>query len=283
LKQKAGRTPEYTIAKFMLNTFYGKLGMNRARKSIVTYNDDLGQSFETFDDSLGIVTVDTASKSKWVLPYLAAYITDRARLHHFKLLQQHEGEVYYCDTDSIITTASYQVGSGIGELSEKGKHEEGVFINSKCYALKNSHGESVKFKGFDVSEKSNQERIKKGEEPLDFKTMLTHLRQRKNLCEKGTRILSFGECTQVRNGKEVVRKKGLISVRGKFLRLVETSKEAVISYDKRLTIPSKKHIFTTRPFTYSELIKAKSTEVTKPCAKDQLQLFFASRSSQLSL
>jgi hypothetical protein len=236
LKNKEGKgTPGYTIAKFFLNALYGKFGQARWRETL-ELNDGFKDGFVPSTNDIltdyGLVLVKRESQSRFIMPYVAAYITELARLHHFKLMMEHPHSMFYCDTDSLMTSAKYPVSEKIGGLSFEGRYR-GIFLNAKCYALQNGSTEKITFKGFQVDKFSFS----------DFKRAMNG----GSLTQKKERVLSFRECLH--------RKTGILRSRGKFLKVVQQEKVNKKQYDARLTLPSKKFIFETKPHDFSNTPK----------------------------
>ena len=231
MKQEHKGDAFYFIAKLMLNSLYGKLGQSRFRESAVSYSEDL-KRFRT-DDTLtqyGLVFVPNESKSKYVLPYLASYITELARVHHFKIMRENPESIYYCDTDSLYTDSpgSFKkfVGSRIGQLSNEGKFSDCIFLAPKCYALKNGSKEKIRFKGFQTDQ-------------FTFSEFKRSLKGGLKLTQSQTRMLSFREAMK--------RKEGVIESQTAFLKLVIQKKKMEASYDRRQLIASKRFVFDTQP------------------------------------
>lgn len=223
----------YYIAKLFLNSLYGKFAQNREKFRIEKFD---GQTnFIAMEgeiaQKLHLVLVPHRSQSRFILPYLSAWITDLARLYHFKLMREHEQDMFYCDTDSLFTSARYPTGDNIGELSYKGTFQ-GCFLNSKTYALKSTDGEEVKFKGFNAEE-------------FRFADFMNVMKKKTaSLSQRTERILTYRQC--------LTRVNGITHERGAFLKLVQQEKESSCDYDKRQMIRSKKFIFDTRPFDFHD-------------------------------
>ena len=227
----------YWIAKYLLNALYGKFGQSTWHDTLVNIERVKGDFKEPDSEILknyGMVLVEERSRSKYIMPYLAAYITDLARLKHFQLMQEAPHSMYYGDTDSLFTTHNYDryVSKAIGQLSFEGEYD-GVFISPKCYALKKGKEEKVAFKGFSTEEFSF----------ADFKRSASTM---KPLTQKRQRMLSYREC---------LKRKAAVAYRaGRFLVLVDQKKKVEKRYDKRLTIPRKSGIiFETEPLQYVHL------------------------------
>jgi hypothetical protein len=237
LKQTSKGQSGYIIFKLLLNSLYGKMGQKREHDSIVTLTPDLFRrgGYYPFDENLNLVLVQEQTRSKWIAPYIAAYITDKARAHHWHLMQKAPRKVLYCDTDSIHTTGVYPTGSGIGQLSCEGSNLEAVYIAPKCYAYRGKGVHVVKFKGFDSQR-------------FTFSDVLKSAKTGKPMIEERERILSFRECTSATK-----RTKGIIQEESSFLKMVKTTKTTHAVYDKRLTKVSKTSIFTSTPHNPSTI------------------------------
>lgn len=244
IKQKNKGNALGVISKLMLNSLYGKFGMKRERES-VEFLTSSTKNYSEFDNELGLVLVSSSSRSKFILPYLAGYITDLARLEHFKLMQRNPASQFYCDTDSIFTSSmtdyKHLVSKKLGAISYEGTYE-GIFLSPKSYALRDQEGnEEITFKGFssDSFSYSDFEKVLKNEQQFQL-TMVQD------------KILSFKECLSVdsmkQQGKTTKRK--VIKDKGKFLKMVSQKKVAKSNYDKRTKVPSVKHGFDSQPLNW---------------------------------
>ncbi|MFA6152996.1 MAG: DNA polymerase [Chitinophagaceae bacterium] len=236
LKNKSKGTALYLIAKLFLNSLYGKFGAHRHREAIVQgtgYEEDtLLPSLGSNLASYGMVLIQEESRSKFIAPYLAAYITELARVHHFRLMNQHPEEMFYCDTDSLFTTAKYKTGTKIGELSLQGTYKEGVFLGNKTYALQNGKESKVAFRGFSSDDISFQQ----------VKDALIH---KVPIIQEREVLLSMRQCSTAVN---VSREEG------EFLKMrIQKKQTKTLDYDKRVTYPSKKFILDSTPHTQQTL------------------------------
>jgi hypothetical protein len=224
MKQHAKTAAERWLAKYLMNTLYGKFAQGQFRDAIrFVWN------VEDYDFMLsaeyGLCYVTEENRNRFIMPYIAAWITDYARLYHYQLMSKHARAMYYCDTDSLVTTAHYKTGEGIGDLKLEGEFKEGVFLSPKTYALKNGRKEQVKFKGFDADN-------------FTYAGLKKALVRSQALTEKRTRILGWKEALR--------RKKDYIHKAGKFLILVEMKKTTKAGETNRLHLSSTKHIFDTK-------------------------------------
>lgn len=225
MKEKAKTAGERWLAKYLMNTLYGKFGAGQYRESVrFVWNVD---SYDYMvSPEYGLCYVTEENKSRFIMPYLAAWVTDYARLYHYRLMSEHAHAMYYCDTDSLITTAHYPTGKKIGDLKLEGDYDRGVFLAPKTYALKNRTGEKVVFKGFSA-------------ENFSYRQLKTALLKERTLVERRTRILGWKEA--------VKRKKDYIRKAGKFLILVRTKKTTDFNSKSRLHLSSTKYIFDSVP------------------------------------
>lgn len=78
------------------------------------------------------------SYSKFINPILSLYTTSYARLELYKLFEEIEnnnGSVYYCDTDSVITDYKFKCGNKLGELKNELSVNKGLIVKPKMYYL----------------------------------------------------------------------------------------------------------------------------------------------------
>lgn len=236
LKQE-GTGANKVIAKYMLNSLYGKFGQAQWAEALV-HNDGYREGFRDANPYLtkyGMVLIKEKSRSKFIMPFIAAYITELARLYHFQLMRKHEAEMVYCDTDSLYTFADYSsnVGERIGQLKFEGRFR-GIFLNAKSYALKWGKKEKVAFKGFST----DTFKFRHFERALEGRALV----QRKE------RVLGYRECLKRVN--DIVRR------HGKFLVLVNQKKTNEHEYDKRQVFPSRDFVFETMPYDRAEMVES---------------------------
>lgn len=144
------------IAKLMLNSVYGKFGQRtRTKKHIdlatVTENELMNCDIEVLDYDNGIGVKHKEIFSNHIFPFVSGFITSYGRKKLFEyILKCGENNIYYMDTDSIITDATLRTSSAIGKMKKEATIEEGVFLLPKLYAFINSKKELTKrSKGFD--------------------------------------------------------------------------------------------------------------------------------------
>lgn len=145
-----------TIAKLMLNSLYGKFGQGEEREKIWIYPSDeeldRGTIVQLPNAKDGVMKEDVFTKTTYVIPHIAAWITALARCRlwdeMYRLLATGK-RVFYADTDSIFTDAPVQNSKILGDLKLEYRVSKAIFVAPKLYALKKEDGtEVVKAKGF---------------------------------------------------------------------------------------------------------------------------------------
>ena len=137
------------VVKIMLNALYGKFGMKTLRKQIYLWNDpDLPDDAVpcSGDPDCPVWYAETESDAPYVMPQISARVTSLARQRLYRGMLEIErggGEVFYVDTDSIITNGTMQTSSALGafkdELPELSGRLIGDFIAPKLYMLTSEH------------------------------------------------------------------------------------------------------------------------------------------------
>ena len=139
IKQNAKNPSERFIAKLILNSLYGKFGQEAyTQKDILTNN--------------GIKTINV-----YPLPYkflhseIASLITANARLELYRLFEKAGYDnIYYCDTDSIITNKKLKESKELGGLKKEKHIKKFVALSQKIYAyLDDENKEYIVAKGFE--------------------------------------------------------------------------------------------------------------------------------------
>lgn len=157
IKQKSNKdSVDYIISKLELNSLYGKFAQKREQETVIytsDYSEVLNEGLTPYIEELNFYKKRTISRSRNILPYLSSYVTSLARVKLYrKIMECGFDNVYYCDTDSIITNKKLSVGEKLGELKLEHEIEKAIFLQPKCYALKLKNGkEIIKLKGIPTS------------------------------------------------------------------------------------------------------------------------------------
>lgn len=145
------------FCKLMMNTAYGWTAMKRLQISLDNiekaekYKDNGTLIFE--DKELGNCQYSTLARSETIQVQVGAYVTSYARLVLLKALrkQAEKGEVYYCDTDSIVCEKPLDEDMidnvQIGKWGLENVLLKGLFLQPKVYTEVTLEDTNFKFKG----------------------------------------------------------------------------------------------------------------------------------------
>ncbi len=137
------------ICKLLMNSLYGKFGMNLNKENITQEFKEGNKEFRTFEASNG-KAYELFKEKKVLDSYtntaIASFVTSYARiLMHEMMSKIPENDLYYTDTDSIWTTKKMRSGRALGALKLEKAHEGGAaFLLPKVY----KSNFKLKFKGF---------------------------------------------------------------------------------------------------------------------------------------
>jgi hypothetical protein len=165
--------PLYTVSKLLLNSLYGRFGMDFELQFIsnrIVTNDEIIDLMENntnisevldLENSKSLITVldenkledsnhDTSSGN--ISIGIASAVTSYARIYMSEIKMKYKDSLYYSDTDSAFLDCeldSKYLGSGLGKWKLEYDFKEAVFLGPKVYGgiLKNMK-EIVKVKGF---------------------------------------------------------------------------------------------------------------------------------------
>lgn len=157
------------MTKLMMNSTYGKLGMNLVRSNLVIDDGSEGLAFHSeIENNEGrkirfmeqSITLDD-SFTNVAIP---AMVTSYARVHMHKLyMKGGEEHLYYTDTDSIFVTNPEDfadiMGDGLGMLDEEYSCKSACFILPKTYSIEGIEGagfrDKMAMKGFTKKQMRN--------------------------------------------------------------------------------------------------------------------------------
>ena len=163
--------PEYDdglaqVVKILLNSTYGKFGMKTTRRKIFAWDDP-----ELPDDAVPascdpeslIWYAEETVDAPYVMPQVSARVTALSRVKLHRAMMQAlklGGLVCYCDTDSILTTATLPSSPKLGELKDEFPEHagkiHGMFLGPKMYLLDADGFEYVKCKGVEKKMKTRE-------------------------------------------------------------------------------------------------------------------------------
>lgn len=122
-----------TIAKFLLNSIYGKFGQSPDKEMYCLERTAPAGSTPIFDSDgnpTEFAKYSKTSKAAHLLPHISASITSKARLELLKVLDE---KSYYCDTDSVFTTNTMPIWTKkLGSWEPQG-NGHGIFYQPKLY------------------------------------------------------------------------------------------------------------------------------------------------------
>ena len=161
LKEEGSRTNNdalRTFAKLLLNVAYGYTGMTRDKTQLAPYSELLDHEGVIFaDEELGFIEIPSDIHAEYIQVQIASYVTSRARLVLLDALLKANkvGNVYYCDTDSIVTDEPLPEeivhDYKLGYWKLESEPEKALFLRPKVYAeIFSKKGETkteIKFKG----------------------------------------------------------------------------------------------------------------------------------------
>ena len=142
---RKAKDPRQQVVKVLLNSAYGRLGMdgNPLVQQEMPYplhwplEKQIGlQAFEIGDMIFARRRVTHPLDGQWQNVLWASHITAAARVKLHGLLLQQGSSVVYCDTDSIFSMSPIVgTGEGLGALQSEGTYMDSWIVGPKLYAL----------------------------------------------------------------------------------------------------------------------------------------------------
>lgn len=144
-----------SFAKLIMNVGYGYTGMSRDKTQLKDISELPRYQGEVLNinEDMGFIEIPSDIKSEYIQVQVASYVTSYARLVLLKALRKanENGEVYYCDTDSIVTDQPLDPAlvheSHLGYWDCESKPLKALFLRPKVYAEVLEDKTNVKFKG----------------------------------------------------------------------------------------------------------------------------------------
>ena len=169
LKKKSQKgTPNYTISKLLLNSLYGRLGMDPKSEQHIILNNEKATEFYNnvevtnvldFNNGKELISFynnpseeydDEDFDIKETSVVIASIITASARIHMSIFKTKYKLIIYYTDTDSIVVDIELDpklIGEELGLLKLEHVFDEAIFLAPKMYGGKTSNYEYVRIKG----------------------------------------------------------------------------------------------------------------------------------------
>ena len=158
LKYQKEKNPLEITAKLLLNGLYGKWGQKTddyehiVLTKYATEKDFKNASSWTRDYL--VLNKKFSKMSDFINPLLSAYTTSYARILLNDYIMKYQ-DVFYMDTDCIITTHDLEDSSELGELKKVCEIKKGCIVKPKMYYI----NEDVKIKGFSKATKNSFDNI----------------------------------------------------------------------------------------------------------------------------
>lgn len=139
--------PISLMAKFLLNSLYGKFAQNPERDSLLVIDDFAtleenvleGKKLTSINDELGVWRASGEHSAAFEHVGIAGMITSQARCILYRgILSAGSDNVIYCDTDSVHTINNLHcslVGGNIGQFKIEFEGE-GCYVGKKLYGLR---------------------------------------------------------------------------------------------------------------------------------------------------
>lgn len=146
-------------SKLIMNSCYGRLGLNLEREKLVF--DDGQNGFKIHSEvkmgkrNIRLGTEDVYLESSFTNVAISAYVTAYARIlmHRDGYMKAGEKHLYYTDTDSMFCSKKLPTGDGLGEWKLEYTCKSACFLLPKTYINDGVEGEDftkkLTMKGFD--------------------------------------------------------------------------------------------------------------------------------------
>jgi len=226
-----------TIAKLMMNSLYGRMGLNREREDVVIDDGRLAATPVEYTPEIvkrgfgfGLIRTPSYLHSSFTNVAIASFVTSYARIHMHKLYMKLGHDLFYTDTDSVFTTTELETGGKLGEVKLEAEGTDACFILPKTYVMtgEDSHGNHF----IKAASKGMDKEYMKRYTPHDFYEMMEGEAKIIESKMKGRGLHGFRTAIQ-RFGKLVVPKADMV-------------RRIMATYDKRV-VYKKEGDFFTRP------------------------------------
>lgn len=145
----------------------GKFGQSRWQARVVSTESvkDFtgGYPIDEKEDYHEFIRYIGGHRTPYIKPAISMRIRSEAMIRHTRWLLDSlsRGDIYYCDTDSIVCDTELPVGKDLGELKLVNKAARGYFIQPKFYGYVTSteilHQTTAGFRDFKLDEKDFQD------------------------------------------------------------------------------------------------------------------------------
>ena len=168
-KNSHKNSPHYTIVKLLMNSLYGRFGMNpNMEQHIIVKENESVKIFEnkiivdriSLNNGKELVSMkndinneEEISSNLNISVTISAMITAASRIkmiEYFEYINKNNIKIFYTDTDSLYINKPLDnkfINNELGFMKLEGVYDRGVFLAPKVYGLINDHEEVVKVKG----------------------------------------------------------------------------------------------------------------------------------------
>lgn len=161
--KKVGDTVNDLLTKLIMNSCYGRLGLNIERENLVIDTGQAGLKIHSRIVKNGKevrfmkndIELDNAFTNVAISFFVTAYA--RILMHRDCYSKCKPHELFYTDTDSIFSTKKFKTGTALGELKLEYNCKSACFLLPKTYVNEGIHGgddgdkfdKKLTMKGFD--------------------------------------------------------------------------------------------------------------------------------------
>lgn len=135
------------FCKLLMNALYGRFGFNNDRESLSFNNShqDFKKLYEIKLENNEIIEVGNVPTNLDMYSNfaIASFVTSYARLELLSYLEMAGDNLYYCDTDSIVTTSVLPTSKHLGGLKLEKQLTRAVFLQPKSYYIEDIEGKST--------------------------------------------------------------------------------------------------------------------------------------------
>jgi DNA polymerase type B, organellar and viral len=255
-KQSKKASVDNVLCKLLMNSTYGRFGLNRFRDLIefeegqhnpeVFADIELGRGIVSEREVIRIrrlVKREIYLGSSFANVAIASWVTSQARIHMHKLLMQDPESMYYMDTDSMFTTHAFlQNDDDLGALKKEYTSTDACFILPKTYRVETTDPiyKMYSEEGKEIDEFTNVKIVMKG---FDKKIRGKFKREDFLACLEG----EMSRLRAINPPKFATLKTA--AKHFKFLKLLDSSERQIRShYNKRRIVKRDwKHVYDTEP------------------------------------
>jgi hypothetical protein len=146
------------LTKLLMNSLYGRFGLNTDREQILFDDFTKGLKFHSEiniekdgkEKCYRLMTKPVKLEQTFTNVSISAWVTSLSRIHMHKLMWPARKELYYTDTDSLFTTKKMKTGNKLGELKEEYSCNKAIFLLPKTYVVEGEGDfKKLAMKGFD--------------------------------------------------------------------------------------------------------------------------------------